>query len=461
MRRPLAAVVTVALAGVSGCAGSGVRPAAPLPPAAVTLTTLSAPSPYARCARGDRSVQRDAEVEAHLAVSPRDPRRLVAAWQQDRRTAGGAVGVTAAESTDGGSTWRAMAVPGGAPCGARGLTGASDPWVAIGPEGTAYLAALPFAARRAERPTRAAVTVHRAPPAAGGAPPAWSAPAALTSGRAFDDKPSVTADPRRPGVAYVVWHRGARTLLSRTENAGGTWSQARVVKALPRTVGHVIHPLPGGRLLMTALAFGRRPAFVAVSSHDGGRTWGGRVAFGAPGPAVVDRERDRPVRTGAFPGVAALPDGTVVAVWARARLRRSGIVRTVSRDGGRSWSRGRVVLRRPGQVFTPALAAAPDGTLGLSWTETARDRAADRALTTDVAFAASPDAGRTWRTRRLVGPFDLRRAPRAGRAYFLGDYIGLVAVRGGFGVLVAVAPPSARRGRSDVVFARVRVPARG
>jgi len=147
VRRRLAVVLTVALAGLPGCGSTG-RPAAPVPPPAVTLTPLSAPSPYARCDRRDPSVQRDAEVEPHLAVSPRDPRRLIAAWQQDRRTAGGAVGVVTAQSTDGGATWRAQPLPGGAPCGARGLTGASDPWAAIGVEGTAYLAVLPFAAPR-------------------------------------------------------------------------------------------------------------------------------------------------------------------------------------------------------------------------------------------------------------------------------------------------------------------------
>jgi hypothetical protein len=400
-------------------------------------------------------------VEPQLAVSPTDPDRLIAVWQQDRRTTGGAVGIAAATSIDGGATWHAQRVPGGAPCGVRGLTGASDPWVAIGPEGTAYLIGLPFAARRAKPPRRAEVAISREAPAVGGAPAAWSAPTALTAGRSFDDKPAVTADPRRPGVAYAVWHRGPRTLLSRTRDAGVTWSYPRGVRSLRNAVGQVILPLPGGRLLMTALASGRsgRP-FVAVRSDDGGRTWGRRVRFGLRGPAVVHRKGDVLVRTGGFPAVAVLPDGTVVAVWTVAGRRGSRLLRAVSRDGGRTWSPATVVLRRPGRMFTPALAAAPGGTLGVSWTEVAHGPAARRPLTTDGYFASSPDGGRTWRARPIVGPFDLRRAPRAGRARFLGDYTGLVAVRGGFGVLTAVAPPTAVHGRSDVMFVRVSVAAR-
>src|SRR6185312_2583994 len=116
----------------------------------------------------DRSVQRGADVEPYLAVDPANPDRLLATWQQDRRTTGGAVGIAVAASSDGGATWHPQRVPGGAPCGAGRLTGASDPWLAIGPEGTAYLADLPFGARGARRPHRALVAVHRAPAGLGG-----------------------------------------------------------------------------------------------------------------------------------------------------------------------------------------------------------------------------------------------------------------------------------------------------
>jgi hypothetical protein len=50
-------------------------------------------------------VYANAEVEARAAVNPVNPSNLVAAWQQDRWSDGGAQGLVAAASFDGGRTW--------------------------------------------------------------------------------------------------------------------------------------------------------------------------------------------------------------------------------------------------------------------------------------------------------------------------------------------------------------------
>jgi Neuraminidase (sialidase) len=449
--------VAAALAAVPAAApAAGAAEPARLvaPPAA-----LSGGSPLTTCARTDRAVQRGAEVEPHLAADPAGSGRLVATWQQDRRTTGAAVGVAVAASADGGRTWTRRRLPGGAPCGAGGFTGASDPWAAIGPDGIAYLATLPVVAPPG-RPVRSTdIAVHRSSDLG----LTWEPPAALTRDAAFDDKETVTADPRRAGVAHAVWKRGddAEAFIATTTDGGRTWGAPVRVPPADRMVGHVVHVLPDGALLMTATTLSPTPAYVALRSDDGGATWAApAVVGGAVGGRARDAERGRFIRAGGFPGVAVLPDGRVVAVWERSGVRRSQLLQSTSVDGGRSWSPQRRILLRRGQAFTPALAAAPDGSLGLSWYETGRDRPGDAALTTDVAFAHSRDGGRTWTARRLLGPFDLRRAPRARGALFLGDYTGIAPVPGGFGVLSAVASPLARRGASDVVFARVRLPAR-
>lgn len=50
-------------------------------------------------------------VEPDVAVDPTNPAHLVGAWQQDRWSDGGAHGLVAAYSTDGGSTWTTSPLP--------------------------------------------------------------------------------------------------------------------------------------------------------------------------------------------------------------------------------------------------------------------------------------------------------------------------------------------------------------
>ena len=121
-----------------GC-GSDASPR----PEAQGATRVSADSPFAGCA--SRPAFDNAEVEPSLAADPRDPRRLVTVWQQDRyREGGGARGAVVALSKDGGRSWSQSALPVTACAGsdARQAPFASDPWVSVGPDGRIYVAAL-------------------------------------------------------------------------------------------------------------------------------------------------------------------------------------------------------------------------------------------------------------------------------------------------------------------------------
>jgi len=119
--------------------------------------------------------------------------------------------------------------------------------------------------------------------------------------------------------------------------------------------------------------------------------------------------------------------------------------------------------RRAARPFTPDLAVARDGTVGVRFYHLRRDRLGDAALTTDSWFRHSHDRGRHWREARLGRSFDLRTAPLVGnegpfpRGLFLGDYQALVGLRGGFAPVFACARPAARRGPSDIFFARIKV----
>lgn len=100
---PVTAVATAAilLTTVTGAAPA----AADRNPDGAPLAQVSDGDPYADCTIGARSpdsvVYPGTEVEPYLSVDPRDPKRVVTVFQQDRWNDGGARGLAAAWTTDG------------------------------------------------------------------------------------------------------------------------------------------------------------------------------------------------------------------------------------------------------------------------------------------------------------------------------------------------------------------------
>ncbi len=106
----------------SGCGGGGSyspapapapMPPTPMPPIAPAPPLLpdpevriSAPSTFATGCTGTAGAGTNyvnAEVEPHVAINPINPANLIAAWQQDRWSNGGASGNAGAVSFDGGA----------------------------------------------------------------------------------------------------------------------------------------------------------------------------------------------------------------------------------------------------------------------------------------------------------------------------------------------------------------------
>src|SRR5712691_8280951 len=113
--------------------------------ATASLVLVSGPSPYAQCTiGGPGTVYTNAEVEPYVAVNPANPANIVGVWQQDRWSNGGAHGLVAAFSFNGGKTWGETTLPFSACAGGLGYERASDPWVSIGPDGTAYTISISF-----------------------------------------------------------------------------------------------------------------------------------------------------------------------------------------------------------------------------------------------------------------------------------------------------------------------------
>ncbi|MGE5262973.1 MAG: exo-alpha-sialidase, partial [Acidobacteriota bacterium] len=110
------------------------------------LTLISGPSPFASCTIGaflDGVNYVNAEVEPWVEVNPTNSNNIIAVWQQDRWSNGGAHGLVAGVSHNGGATWsRTFAhfssCAGGTPANGGDFERSSDPWVTFAPNGDAY-----------------------------------------------------------------------------------------------------------------------------------------------------------------------------------------------------------------------------------------------------------------------------------------------------------------------------------
>ncbi|HWJ54529.1 MAG TPA: hypothetical protein VNT24_14230, partial [Propionibacteriaceae bacterium] len=74
---------------------------------------MSGPSPFVGCSTPKVGGVNylNAEVEPYVAVNPADPSNLIGVWQQDRWSNGGARGLMAGYSTDGGKSWNRTTLP--------------------------------------------------------------------------------------------------------------------------------------------------------------------------------------------------------------------------------------------------------------------------------------------------------------------------------------------------------------
>ena len=66
-------------------------------------------------------------------MNPTNPANIVAVYQQDRYSNGGAKGIVSSASFDGGATWLQRPVPADTVCTGGKYDRASDPWIASAP----------------------------------------------------------------------------------------------------------------------------------------------------------------------------------------------------------------------------------------------------------------------------------------------------------------------------------------
>jgi hypothetical protein len=448
------------------------------------LIPVSGPSPYSDGCNGAGSHATAAEGEPSLAVNPRNPRNLVTAWIQDVDSPF-ASAVGAAVSQDGGRTWLRRPLPGGGACagGAAQFKYQADPWVAFGPRNAVWIATLPFTDANP-----GAVVVNR------------SANGGRTFGGArfvdrdltpmdFDDKETIAVDPRHSGRAYVTWVKqqktpppvavplSSTTYVSRTLDGGRTWSAPRALATTgtgTALAGGVVAVRPNGDVLLTyplvvpdnagdCISDEECAAVVtvyAVRSTNAGRTWSA--------PVVAARYRRGPVRDPEGDDFKASADNFSLTVDPRgvayltahdeSDSPNSHLIVRRSRDGGKSWqtltnadkgSRARGFKGQP-------IIAAGRRSLGILYFDFRDDtKQGDGKAQYSWWFAHSDNRGRSWREQRVSKPSDLHSAANTYVGHFIGDYFGLQAAGRDFFAAFTLARPLARRGPTDIFFARL------
>src|SRR3954454_3282326 len=263
-------VLSTALGSSALLVGTAL-PAGAYPLAVGTPVPASGPRPFSGCPVGAAAgtdpgtVYPTTEVEPFVAVKPTDPDNVIGVFQQDRWSNGGARGLVASRSTDGGQSWAESFAAfsecsGGDPVYDR----ASDPWVTFDTAGNAYQISLSFSGDEAT----SAVLVSKSTDQGA----TWGPPVTLIRDETaanFNDKESITGDPTRPDHVYAVWDQvtspgglpsrplGLPSLLShgvplfsRTTDGGATWSPPTpMADGLLHTIGNQIAVLPNGTLV--------------------------------------------------------------------------------------------------------------------------------------------------------------------------------------------------------------------
>jgi hypothetical protein len=449
---------------------------------AASLVTVSGPSAYASCLNAGEPGTNfvNAEVEPYVAANPHLAGNIVGVWQQDRWNNGGAHGLVAGFSFDGGATWGETTLPFSV-CAPNAIldpfTGApydraSDPWVSIGPDGTAYAVGLLATNNTISGNNDTGVATVTS--SDGGK--TWGNQSLIKSDKGtspvfefthfFNDKESITADPIHAGTAYVVWDRlkapshspdaalrahafRGPSWFSKTTDGGKTWTGTRAIfdpGQNSQTIGNVVVVDPRTGVLYDFFELFQTtgsPKFLPrglsvsfISSSDGGSTWSEPTVVSAqqtPNDFATDGTL---LRTGAgLPSVAIdASTGQLYVVWEDARFTGGAVdqdVLSTSTDGGVTWSAPTVVSKTPSSTpaFTTTVAVNSAGTVAVTYYDMRNPDGITTGLPTDYWLVTSTNHGASFdnEVRITSTSFDMSQAPNAG-GLFLGDYEALTNI---------------------------------
>ncbi len=188
----------------------------------------------------------------------------------------------------------------------------------------------------------------------------WSMPEQLPAGilGPIKNKPLALRDGTLVCGSSVESHQAWNCWVERTPDLGVTWRKHGPIE-LPGHPYGIIQPAvfgPGRGGLLAMLCRSRGVGRVVRSeSRDGGRTW--------TTPELVDL----PQNNSGLDAVR-LRDGRVLLVYNHTPRGRTPLNLAVSRDMGRTWTPGPVLVSEPGEYSYPAVIQAADGTVHVAYT---------------------------------------------------------------------------------------------
>ena len=459
MRRRSTRLAALAASGILGLAFAG--------PTAASGPVLASPgvSPFISCTADNAAAQiaggsvlyPNSEVEPRSTINPTNAQNIVGEYQQDRWDDGGARGLVASVSHDGGASWARVVVPKITKCSGGAYDRASDPWVSFAPNGDLYAISLSFDVFDTHNAILVSKSIN------GG--DTWGDPIAVTADDTNGlDKESITADPSNPNLVYATWDRlltpggslhasdngiihsrsfKSQTFFARSIDGGRTWEAPRqlfIDTSFSGSIGGMIRVLPDGTLLDGLRTYGNAAwkgggcgSVSVLRSADHGLHWSSKPTIVAPFSCTYGGAHTpdgAAIRSGGLPDFAV--DGTTVyAVWEDAlpSAPTTGFIHfSQSSDGGLSWTSPVVISKTPAGIdaFIPTIAVNASHAIGVSYYDFRADTPAPGASTDIwlVRCSATCTNPANWSETPVAGPFDMEQAPDAG-GLFVGDYEGM------------------------------------